>query len=90
MVDYADRSTLIAVCHPRALVTVAESLYRNLGKVSEWCDVWRMKLNMSKNKTMKVSRQCTMHPPALTLTIGGTMLNESNDLVILVAHLIIR
>ena len=40
-----------------------------------------MKLNASK--TMIVSRSCTMHPQSLTLIIGGTVLKESDDLVIL-------
>ena len=39
-----------------------------------------MKLNVSKTKTMIVSRSLTMSPP---LTIGGTVLKESDDLVIL-------
>ena len=42
-----------------------------------------MKLNASKTKTMIVSRSCTMHPQSPELTIGGTVLKESNDLVIL-------
>ena len=40
----------------------AESLIRDLGRGSEWCDVWRMKWNASKTKTMIVSRSPTMHP----------------------------
>ena len=42
-----------------------------------------MKLNESKTKTMIVSRSCTMHPQSPALTIGGTVLKESDDLVIL-------
>ena len=42
-----------------------------------------MKLNASKTKTMIVSRSRTMHPQSPTLTIGGTVLKESDDLVIL-------
>ena len=41
-----------------------------------------MKLNASKNKTMIVSWSRTMHPQSPPLTIGGTVL-ESDDLVIL-------
>ena len=62
-------------------VAVAESLIRDLGRVSEWCDLWWMKLNASKTKTMIVSRSRTMHPRAPPLTIGGTVLKESDDLV---------
>ena len=61
---------------PGVRVTVAESLIRDLGRVSEWCDLWGMKLNASKTKTLIISRS----PP---LTIGGTELKESDDLVIL-------
>ena len=52
-------------------------------KISEWCDLWGMKLNASKTKTMIVSRSCTMHPQSPALTIGRTVLKESDDLVIL-------
>ena len=40
-------------------------------------------MNVSKTKTMIVSRSRTMHPQSPTLTIGRTVLNESDDLVIL-------
>ena len=64
-------------------VAVAESLIRDLGRVSEWCDLWGMKLNASKTKTMIVSRSHTKHPQSPPLTIGRTVLKESDDLVIL-------
>ena len=72
-------------CCPSAgvRVTVAESILRDLGRVSEWCDLWGMKLNASKTKAMIVSRSRTMHPQSPLLTIGGTVLKESDDLVIL-------
>ena len=44
--------------------------------------VWGMKLNATKTKTMIVSRSRTMHPQSPPLTIGGTVLKESDDLVI--------
>ena len=62
---------------------MAESLIRDLGSVGEWCDLWRMKLNSSKTKTIIVSRSRTMHPQSPLLTIGETVLKESDDLVIL-------
>ena len=63
LIGYTDDSTLIAVVpSPGVRVTVAESLIRNLGRVSEWCDLCGMKLNASKTKTMIVSRSRTMHP----------------------------
>ena len=85
LIGYADDSTLIAaVPSPGVRVAVAESLIRDLGRVSEWCDLWTMKLNASRTKTMIVSRSRTMHPQSPPLTIGGAVLKESDDLVILV------
>ena len=43
-------------------VAVAESVICDLGRVSEWCDLWVMKLNASKTKTMIVSLPRIMHP----------------------------
>ena len=65
---------------PAVRVTVAESLNREIGKVSEWCDLWRMKLNASKIKTTIVSSSLTMIFQSPPLTIGGTVLKESDDL----------
>ena len=62
LIVYADDSTLTAVVpSPGALVTVAESLNRVLVRVNAWCDLWGMKLNSSKTKTMIVSRSLTMY-----------------------------
>ena len=68
--------------HPQALVAVAESLIHDLGRVSVWCDLWEMKLNATKTKTMIVLRSRTVHPQSPPLTIGGTVLKESDDLII--------
>ena len=63
LIAYADDSTLMAVVpSPGVRVAVAESLIHDLGRVSEWCDLWGMKLNASKTKTMIVLRSRTMHP----------------------------
>ena len=83
LISYVDDSTVIAVVpSPGVRVTVAESLIRDLARVSERCDLWGMKLNASKSKTMIVSRSRTMHPQLPQLTIG-ILLKESDDLVIL-------
>ena len=74
---------MAGVPSPGIRVAVAESLIRDLGRVSGWCDLWGMKLNATKTKTMIVSRSCTVHPQSLPLTIGETALKESDDLVIL-------
>ena len=45
---------------------------------------WGMKLNASETKTMIVSKSRTMHSPqSPPLTIGGTVLKEPDNLVIL-------
>ena len=83
LIGYADDSTLMAVVpSPGNRVAVAKSLIRDLGRVSEWCDLWGMKLNASKTKTMIVSRSRKMHPQSPPLTIGGTVLKESDDLAL--------
>ena len=84
LIGYADDSTLIAVVPSLGLrVAVAESLSRDLVKVNEWCDIWGIKLNASETKNMIVSRSRTMHSQSPALTIDGTVLKESDDLVIL-------
>ena len=41
LIGYANDSTLMAVVpSPGVRVAVAESLIRDLGRVSEWCDLW--------------------------------------------------
>ena len=40
-------------------------------------------MNASKTNTMIVSMSRTMHPQSPPLTIGGTVLKKSDDLVIL-------
>ena len=78
---YADDSTLMAVLpSPGSLVTVADYLNRDLVRVNAWCDLWGMKLNVSKTKTIIVSRSRTMHPQAPPLTIDDTVLKEYDDL----------
>ena len=84
LIGYAHDSTLMAVVpSPGFRIAVAESLIRDLGRVSEWCDLSGMKLNERRTKTMIASRSSTMHPQSPPLTIGGTVQKESDDLVIL-------
>ena len=55
LIGYADDCTLLPVVpSPGVRVTVAESLNRDLGEVSEWRDFWGMKSNASKTKTIVV------------------------------------
>ena len=75
--------SIAVVPSPGVRVTVAESLIRDLGRVTEWCDLWGMWVNASKTKTMIVSSSLTMHPQSPPLIVGGTVLKESDDLVTL-------
>ena len=66
---YADDSTLVAVVpSPGERVAVSESMNRDLSIVSVWYDLWGMKLNASKTKTMIVSRSRTVNPQLTPLT----------------------
>ena len=81
---YADDSTLVAVVpSPGERVAVSESMNRDLNRVSVWCNLWGMKLDASKTKTMIVSRSRTVHPQLTPLTLDVTVLGEFADLVIL-------
>ena len=81
-IGYTDDSNLMVVVIPRCF-TKAESSTRDLGRNSEWCDLSGTKLNASKSKTKIVSESRTMDTQSPPLTIGGTVLNESDDLDIL-------
>ena len=81
---YADDSTLVVVVPSHGEgVAVSESMNRDINRVSVWCNLWGMKLNASKTKTMIVSRSRTVHPRLTPLTLDGTVLGDSADLVIL-------
>ena len=54
---YVDDSTLVAVVpSPAQRIDATESINRNLIRVSVWCDLWEMKRNASKTKTMILFR----------------------------------
>ena len=78
------KTTLAAgVPSPAVRVAVTESMNSDLNRVCMWCDLWEMKLNAGNAKTIMVSRSRTVHPQLTPLTLGGTVLKESADLVIL-------
>ena len=66
---------------PGQRVIVTESLNRNLNKIGMWCDLWGIKFNVSK--TMIVYRSRTVYTQSTSVTLDGTVLKESVDLVIL-------
>ena len=79
LIGYADDSSLMVVVpSPVVTVTVAESPIRDLGMVSEWCNLWGMKLNACKTMIMIVYRSRTMHSQSTP-----TVPKESDDFVIL-------
>ena len=80
LIGYANDSTLSVVPSTVVKVTVAETLNSHFGKVSERCDLWVMKFKASKTKTTVLYRSPPMHPQSPPLTIGGTVLKESDDL----------
>ncbi|MEL7079479.1 MAG: reverse transcriptase family protein, partial [Cyanobacteria bacterium J06582_2] len=81
LIGYADDHTLKAVVRsPQHRSEVAQSLNRDLERISVWCSAWGMKLNSSKTKSMLVSRSRTAQPPHPQLFIGDTALVESPDL----------
>ena len=76
---FADYFTLVAVVpFPGDRVTVTESLNCNLIRVSMWCDLWGIKLNASKTKTMTMmSLQLAQNSfLSIPLTLDGTVLNS--------------
>ena len=80
---YADDSALLALVPSSGeRMAVSEAMNWNLNRVSVWCDLWGMKLNVSKTKTMIVSRSFTVHPQLTPLTLVGTVLKEPADLVL--------
>ena len=80
---------MAVVPSPGVRVTVADSLIRDLVKVSEWCYLCGMKSNASKTKTLIVSRSRSMHPQSPPLIIGIAVpeeclkLKKNKNLVIL-------
>ena len=84
LVNYADDSTLYAIVkRPSSRLSVAESLNRDLARISDWCKQWMMKLNPNKTKTLIVSRSRTLTPAHSDLVLEGETLDVSNSLVIL-------
>ena len=68
LIGYADDFALIVVVSfPVVRITVAKSHNRYLDKVNKWCNLCGIKLNVSKTKTMIVSKSRTMHPQSLTI-----------------------
>ena len=65
-VSYADDATLLArIPSPNMRSDITESLNRDLSKISTWFNLWGMRLNSNKTKSMIASRSRTVFPPHL-------------------------
>ena len=84
LVAYADDATLFAtIPTPGVRSCVADSLNRDLARISEWCRIWGMKLNPRKTQTMTVSRSRTLYPPHPDLFIDNIALATSDSFKVL-------
>ena len=84
LVAYADDATLFAsVPSPISRPMIAESLNRDLARISAWCKSWGMKLNASKTQCMIVSRSRTLNPPHPDLLIDNVPLTSCESFKIL-------
>ena len=80
LVSYADDATLLAhILSPNMRSDVAESLHRDLSKISTWCNLWGMRLNPNKTQSMIVSRSRTLFSPHPDLLVGTTSLNSCDS-----------
>ena len=64
LIGYANDSTFMDVVPSLSVrVTVAESLIRDLCTISEWCDLWGMKLNYRKTNSLQVRQNGSPDTP---------------------------
>ena len=84
LIGYADDHTLVAdIRTPQQRNLAAQSLNRDMERIHEWCHRWGMKLNPSKTQTLLISRSRTKLPLHPSLSVGNTLLAESEFLTIL-------
>ena len=77
---YADDATFLShIPSPNIISSVAEPLNRDPSKISTWCNLWGMRLNPNKTRSMIVSRSRTVFPPRPDLLIGSTSLNSCDS-----------
>ena len=77
LVSHADDATLLAnIPSPNMRSDVAESLNRDLSKISTWCNLWGMRLNPNKTQSVIVSRSRTVFPPHPNILVGSISLNS--------------
>ena len=82
LVAYADDATLFAsVPSPHMRPIIAESLNRDLAKISALCKLWGMKMNPNKTQCTTVSRSRTAflpHPDLFVDNVPLTLYRASN------------
>lgn len=84
LISYADDTTLFArVESPEQRIIVAESLNRDLERISSWCQLWGMKLNAKKTHSIIISRSRTINPPHPLLFIAGEEIKDVDSLRLL-------
>ena len=63
-VAYADDTTLFANIPSQNMgYDVTKFLIRDLSKINAWCNLWNMRLNVTKIQSMIVSRSKILFPP---------------------------
>ena len=60
-----------------------ENLSSDLKQISSWCDLWGMRLNAEKTKSMVVSRSRTAFPVHQDITLNNTIIENVQELKIL-------
>ena len=84
LLAYADDATLVAVVpSPNMRTAVADSLNRDLAKISDWCTSWGMKLNPTKTQSMIMGRSRTEYPHHSSLYINGIALTTTTSFKVL-------
>ena len=81
---YGDDFTLLAVVRkPVDRPAVTASLDRDLARIQEWCNLWRMILNPNIIKSLVVSISRTVNPPHGDLVLSEASICASTNLDIL-------
>ena len=84
MVAYADDTTLFApIASPRDRSHVAELISQDLVTIKSWCDLWGMRLNPSKSRSLVISRSRTLFPSHPDLVVDGDIIGNCSSLKLL-------
>ena len=80
LVSYADDATLLArIPSPNMKSHITEPLNRGLSKISTRCNLWGMRLNCNKTKSMIVSKSRTVFHLHPDLLVGSTSLKSCDS-----------